>query len=93
MTMLHTCVDFTLCPSGRLPINGLDATCLFATLTLSMTKTDVVPMSAIACNVVIVMVFKALCEVGPNNAGAAMAHAHGICVRTQMLLEEVSLMS
>jgi hypothetical protein len=88
MTMLHTCVDFTLRPSGRLIINGLDATCLFATLTPSMTKMDVAPVSAIACNVLIVMVFKALCEVGPNNARAAMAHACGLCVRILTLLDE-----
>jgi hypothetical protein len=33
-------------------------------------------------------VFKALCEVGPNNARAAKAHAHGLCVCTWMLLED-----
>jgi hypothetical protein len=31
---------------------------------------------------------QALCEVGPNNAQAAMAHACGLCVRTRMLLKE-----
>jgi hypothetical protein len=87
MAMLHMCVDFTLRPSGRLIINGLDATCLFATLMPSMTNMDVAPMSSI-CNVAIVMAFKASCEVGPNNTRAAMAHAHSLCVCTWMLLKE-----
>jgi hypothetical protein len=87
-TILQTCVDFTLHPWGRLIVNGLDATCLFASLMPSMTKMDVAPMSAIACNVAIVLGFKALCEVGPNNAQMAMAHACGLCVCTLMLLKE-----
>ncbi len=88
MAMSHRCVDCTLCPSGRLIVNGLDATHLLATSTPSMTKMDVAPVSAIACNVPIVIAFKSLCEVGSNNARAAIAHAHGICVRTRTLLEE-----
>jgi hypothetical protein len=56
-----------------------------------MTKMDVAPVSAIACNVAIVMAFKALCEVGPNNARVAMAHACDICVRTWTLFEEEQL--
>ncbi len=88
ISMLHTCVDCTLRPSGTLIVNGLDATHLLATSMPSMTKMDVAPVSAIACDVTIVMAFKALCEVRPNNAQTAMAHACGICVRTWMLLEE-----
>ncbi len=53
-----------------------------------MTKMDVAPVSVTACNVMIVMAFNALCEVGPNNAWAAIAHACGVCVRTRLLLEE-----
>jgi hypothetical protein len=86
--MLHTCVDCTLRSSGRLISNGLDATHLFATLTPSMTNMDVAPVSAIACNVTIVMAFKALCEVGPNNAWVKVAHACGLCVCTRMLPKE-----
>ncbi len=88
MAMLHTCVDCTLRPSEKLIVNGLDATCLLATLMSFMTKMDVAPVSAITCNVTIVMVFKASCEVGPNNAWVVMAHACGICVHTHTLLEE-----
>jgi hypothetical protein len=34
------------------------------------------------------MAFKTLCEVGLNNARAAMAHARGLCVHTLTLLKE-----
>ncbi len=88
MAMLHMWVNCALHPSGRLIINGLDATCLLATSPPSMTKMDVAPMSMIACNVAIVMLFKALCEVGLNNALVAIAHARGICVCTWTLFEE-----
>jgi hypothetical protein len=84
MAMLHTCVDCTLRPSGRLILNGLDATHLFETLMPSMINMDVAHVYAIACNVAIVMAFKALCEVGPNNAQAVVALARGLCVRTRM---------
>jgi hypothetical protein len=88
MTMLQMCVDFILRQSGRLIVNTSGTTHLFATLMPSMTNMDVVPMSVIACNVAIVMAFKALCEVGPNNARAAMAHARGFCVHAWALLNE-----
>jgi hypothetical protein len=88
MVMLHACVDCTLRPSGRFIVNGFDATCLFATLMPSMTNMDVAPVSVIACNVAIMMAFKASCEVGPNNARATMAHARGLCVCTLTLFEE-----
>jgi hypothetical protein len=88
MAMLHTCVHCTLRPSRRLIVNGLDETRLLATPMPSMTKMDAAPVSAIACDVAIVMAFKALCEVGMNNAQAAMAHAHGVCVCTRTLLKE-----
>ncbi len=45
-------------------------------------------MSTIACDVAIVMAFKALCEVWLNNARAAMTHARGACACTQLLLKE-----
>jgi hypothetical protein len=88
MAMSHMCVDCTLCPSGRLIVNGLDATHLFTTSTPSMINMDVAPGSPIACNVMIVMAFKALCEVGPKNARVAVAHACGLCVRTRTLPKE-----
>jgi hypothetical protein len=69
-------------------VNRLDATHLFAASTPPMSNMDVVPVSGIACNVAIVMAFKALCEVGPNNARAVMAHALGLCVRTRTLLKD-----
>jgi hypothetical protein len=88
MVMPHTCVNCTLSPSGRLIVNSLDATLFFATLTPSMINMEVALVAVIACNVAIMMVFKVLCEVGPNNAWAAMAHACGLCVRTRTLPKE-----
>jgi hypothetical protein len=48
MLMLHSCVDLTFLPSGRLIINGFFASLLFSTSTPSIMKIDVVPVSAIA---------------------------------------------
>jgi hypothetical protein len=74
MAMLHTCVDRTLRPPGKLMVNGFDVVCIFKTSMPSMMNMDIVPVSAIACVVAIVIMFKASWEVGPNNARAAVAH-------------------
>jgi hypothetical protein len=46
--MSHACVDLTFLPSGRLMVRGFVANRLFATSTLSITKMEVAPISAMA---------------------------------------------
>jgi hypothetical protein len=48
MLMPQMCIDITFFPLGKLIMRGLTATRLFATLTPSMMKMDVAPVSAIA---------------------------------------------
>jgi hypothetical protein len=55
-------------------VNGFDAFCLLTTLMLSMINMVSVPVAAMPCIVMIVIVFKALWEVGPDNAQAAVVH-------------------
>ncbi len=50
MVMLHVCVDLTLLPSGRLIVIGLMVGVIFSMGVPSITKKDVAPVSAIACN-------------------------------------------
>ena len=48
MATLQTCNDLTFFPSGRLMVRGVVAIHLFMTLTPSIIKIDVAPVSAIA---------------------------------------------
>ncbi len=77
IAMLHTCVDRTLSPSGRLIVNGFDAVHLLTTSMLSIMNMNIALVSVIACVAAIVIAIKASCEVGSNNARAAVAHACG----------------
>ena len=54
----HVCDECTLRPSGKRIVNGRTATCLFSTSTPSITKMDVAPVSAMACDVAIVNAFR-----------------------------------
>ncbi len=48
MLMSQICVNKIFFPSGKWIVRGFTATCLFATLTPSMIKIDVAPVSVIA---------------------------------------------
>ncbi len=50
MVMLHVCVDLTLLPSGRLIVIRLMVGFIFSMGMPSITKIDVAPVSAIACD-------------------------------------------
>jgi hypothetical protein len=50
MVMSHVCLDLTLLPSGRLIVIGLMVGFIFSMGVPSITKIDVAPVSAIACN-------------------------------------------
>jgi hypothetical protein len=50
MVMSHICVDITLLPSGRLIVIGLMVGFIFSMGMSSITKIDVAPVSAIACD-------------------------------------------
>ncbi len=58
MLMSQMCVDITFFPLGKLIVRGLTATRLFVTLTPSMIKIDVTPVSAIARLAEMVIAFK-----------------------------------
>jgi hypothetical protein len=77
--MSHTCVDLTFLPLGRFIVNGFEVLRLLTTLTPSMIKVDVAPVSTIGCKVAMVNAFKASCNIGPSKMGAAIAHLRG-CV-------------
>ena len=73
----HTCVDFTCRPSGRLIVSGFVAILLLSTLTPSIIKIDVAPVSAIACDASIVIAFNTSCVGLPNICWAAAANELG----------------
>ncbi len=50
MVILHICVDLTRLPSARLIVIGLMVGFIFSMGVPSITKIDVAPVSAIACN-------------------------------------------
>jgi hypothetical protein len=78
--MSHTCVDLTFLLPGRFIVNGFKVVHLLMTLTPSMMKMDVAPVSAIACKVAMVNAFKASYVVGPSKTRDAAAHLWG-CVQ------------
>jgi hypothetical protein len=73
MVMLHVCVDLTLLPSGKFMISGWIAGRRFWTGVPSNTKIEVAPMSAIACNVAIVIALRYCGKGSPNRCHAAAA--------------------
>jgi hypothetical protein len=71
--LLHTCIDYTFLPSGMLMVIGLVAMHLLLTSTPSIIKIDVVPVSAMACRVAIVIPFIVSSVGAPNNTHAVAA--------------------
>ncbi len=72
MLISQMCVDFTCLPSGRLIVSNFVAGFLFFTLIPSMMNIEVAPVSAMACEVVIVRAFK-YCGMGLPNICLAVA--------------------
>ncbi len=70
---LHVCVDLTLLPSGKFMVSGWIAGRRFWTGLPSITKIEVAPVSAIACNVAIVIALRYCGEGAPNRCLAAAA--------------------
>ena len=58
MFMSHSCVDFTFVPSGKFIVIGLLVFCLLLTGATSIMNTFVAPVSAIACDISIVIAFR-----------------------------------
>ncbi len=80
IAMLHMWVDQTFLPPGRFIVNGFEVMHLLTTLTPSMMKMDIVPISAIACKVAMVNTFKASCDIDPSKTRAAAIHLRG-CIQ------------
>jgi hypothetical protein len=72
MLISQICIDFTCLPSGRLIISGFVAGLLFFTSTLSMTKIDFAPVSALAYEEAIIRAFK-YCGMGLPNIRLAVS--------------------
>jgi hypothetical protein len=58
IVMLHRCVDLTWLPSGKLIFNCFVAGRMFLMGVPSIMNMDVAPVSAIACDVAIVIALK-----------------------------------
>jgi hypothetical protein len=58
IVMLHRCVDLTWLPSGKLIVNCVVPCQMFLTGVPFIINMDAAPVSAIACNVVIVITLK-----------------------------------
>ena len=71
MVMSHVCVDLTLLPSGKFMVSGRIAGRRFWTGVPSITKIDFAPVSAIACNVAIVIALRYCGKGVPNRCRAA----------------------
>ena len=72
--MLHVCVDFTFVPSGRLIVSGRIAGWRFSHGVPSMMKIDVAPVSAITCDVAMVIALRYCgCGFGAPNISLAVA--------------------
>jgi hypothetical protein len=72
MVMLHVCIHLTLLPSGKFMVSGWIAGRRFWTGVPSITKIEVAPISAIACNVAIVIALR-YCGKGVSNRCHAAA--------------------
>jgi hypothetical protein len=66
MVMSHVWVDLTLLPSGKFMVSGWIAGQRFWMGVPSITKIDVAPVSAIACNVAIVIALRYCGKGAPN---------------------------
>ena len=55
IVMSHVCVDITFLPSGRLIVIGFNVGRIFSMGVPAMTKIDVAPVSAIVCDISIIM--------------------------------------
>jgi hypothetical protein len=73
MVMLQVCVDLTLLPSGKFMVSGCIAGHRFWTGVPSITKIEVAPISAIACDVAIVIALRYCGKGAPNRCRAAAA--------------------
>jgi hypothetical protein len=66
IVMSQMCMDLTFQLSGMLMGDGLGLTHMLTTSTPSKMKMGMAPVSAIACIVAIMIVFKYLCKGWPN---------------------------
>ncbi len=73
MVMSHVCVDLTLLPSGKFMVSGWIAGQRFWTGVPSITKIEVAPVSAIACNIAILIALRFCGKGAPNRSHAAGA--------------------
>ncbi len=73
MVMSHVCVDLTLLPSGKFMVSGCIAGRRFWTGVPSITRIEVAPVSAIACNVAIVIALRYCGKGAPSRCHAAAA--------------------
>ena len=64
--MLHSCVDFTFEPSGKLMVSGLLPTCLLITGVPSITNKAVAPVLAMAWEVLMVIALRYCCKGVPK---------------------------
>ncbi len=72
--MLHRCVDLTWLPSGKLIVNCFAAGQMFLTGVPSIMYMDVAPISAIACNIAIVIKLRYWGVGAPNRCWAVAAN-------------------
>ncbi len=88
MVMSHVCVDLTLLPSGKCVVSGWIAGRRFWMGVPSITKIEVAPVSAITCDVAIVIALRYCGKGAPNRCHAAAASFCHMIVFAKVVSDE-----
>jgi hypothetical protein len=84
--MSQMCVSITLFPSGKLIVRGFTAMHLFPTLTPSMIKIDVAPVSVIARLAAIIIAFKYWGNGLPHKCVEPLLQLTAVCVKYEQFV-------